>query len=475
MDKTDSLRNLSGEAIQDMNSKTAASSFPTIVIDGVFFQLNQTGIARLWRALLEEWSQSGFAAHLVVLDRGYTTPKIEGIEYRSWELYDYRFTELDCQRLQEICDQVRADVFISSYYTTPLTTPSVFMAYDMVPEAMGLNLEERCWQEKHLGILAACRYIAISQNTAEDLQRFFPFIAPELITVAYCGVSHEFSPASNAERQSFRSKYQIEKPYFLLVGSRLSLKGYKNGCLFFQALQELVNAQDYAVLCVGGEPQLEPELAIYEEGIDIHLLSLEDNDLRVAYANAIALIYPSRYEGFGLPIAEAMACGCPVITCANSSIPEVAGEAALYVQEDSTEQMQQALLAVQAPELRQRLIERGWQQVQQFSWQKMAAMVAQVLSETAQTYHNRPIAQVPLLWQSLRQQQSKMREMQSLYHSTVEQVQSLENEVAQLRQENQKLSSSLADLNQRFLSLWTLKRAIKKRAKVLLHKLISMY
>ncbi|MGI0483406.1 FkbM family methyltransferase [Geminocystis sp. CENA526] len=349
---------------------------PVIVIDGVFFQMYSTGIARVWRSLLKEWSKTDFAKHILVLDRGgNSAPKIEGIRYRAIPLYDYGNTEADKQMLQEVCNQENADLFISTYYTTPLETPSIFMAYDMIPEVIGVSLDTPMWREKHHAIRHACGYISISGNTADDLSRLFTGIDRESITVAHCGVASFFSPASQTEKDNFKFKYGIHKPYFLLG----NLLGPKNGILFFKACQELANRHNFDIVCTGLGIQLPGEWRQYTSGCVVHNLYLTDDELRIAYSAAIALIYPSKYEGFGMPIVEAMACGCPVITTRNGSIPEVAGEAALYVGDDDIEGMADALYEVQKPRVRRSLIQKGLVQAQKFSWNKMANIVREKL------------------------------------------------------------------------------------------------
>jgi predicted O-linked N-acetylglucosamine transferase (SPINDLY family)/glycosyltransferase involved in cell wall biosynthesis len=359
-----------------------------IVIDGVFYQLNSTGIGRLWKSLLVNWAENGFAKNIIVLDREGTAPKIPGIQYRTVARYDYSKTDADRQMLQEICDQEKADLFISTYYTTPLSTPSVFMAYDMIPELMGQNIGHSEWIEKHCGIRHASAYITISENTARDLVKVFPHISSNSIAVAHCGMDANFSPADREEISGFQSKYSITKPYFLLVGERVGWHGYKNGILFFKAFSQLANKFDFDIVCAGGKPVLEPELKLYISGNTVHTLQLSDSELRAAYSGASVLVYPSKYEGFGLPVIEAMACGCPVITCPNGSIPEVAGKAAVYVNGDDVIGLVNALREIQKPGVRSSLIAAGLEQAKKFSWSKMAAIVSSVLVQVAESAHS---------------------------------------------------------------------------------------
>ena len=158
-------------------------------MDAVFFQYNRSGIARVWSSLLAEWVRDGFAKQILVLDRQNTAPRIAGIAYRTIAAHSYAAPDADHAILQQVCDEEGADLFVSSYYTTPTTTPSVFMAYDMIPEVMNWDTSTLAiWVEKHAGIRHASAYIAISHNTAQDLCRFFPSIRPEQVNVTHCGV-----------------------------------------------------------------------------------------------------------------------------------------------------------------------------------------------------------------------------------------------------------------------------------------------
>ncbi|NEO21117.1 glycosyltransferase [Moorena sp. SIO4A5] len=385
--------------------------FPQIVVDGVFFQFfPNSGISQVWKSLLEEWATNGFADHVIVLDRAGTAPRIPGIRYRPIRAYDYNKTGADADLLQEICDEKGADLFISSYYTAPLSTPSVFMAYDMIPEVIGANLNEAGWKEKHYGILHASRYITISENTARDLIKFFPHISPSKVTVAHCGVKKVFSPASDDDINEFKTKFKVTKPYLLLVGERTGVNGYKNAIFLFRALSKLVDKEEFGVICVGGRPELEPELAALAEGITTMVLPLSDEELKVAYSGAIALVVPSLYEGFGLPVTEAMVCGCPVITCRHSSLPEAAGEAALYVDQSNVYELIDALYKVQNPEVRNPLIADGFEHAKKFSWSKMADTVVEVLVETAKTIKNDGTGLGSPLWGEFRKLQAQIQE-----------------------------------------------------------------
>jgi glycosyltransferase involved in cell wall biosynthesis len=381
-------------------------SEPRIAIDGVFFQIANLGIARVWKTLLQEWVESGFAKHLLVLDRDGTAPQINGINYCSIDKYEWELAAQDSFELQKICDRYKIDLFMSSYFTTPISTPAVLIVHDMVPEVLGMDLNIPMWQEKNHAIQYASKYIAVSQNTIHDLYRFYPQVDPQNVTLAHNGVDPLFVPSLATTIDRFHTKYRINNPYFLVVGDRVGFDAYKNVIHFFRAIAKLPDYQRYEIVCVGGKSELEPELVRLVPDLHVHRLALADSELQAAYSGAIALVYPSLYEGFGLPVLEAMACGCPVITCRNSALPEVAGDAAIYVNETDVTDLVFALNKVQAPKYRQQLIEIGLQQSRQFSWKKMADTIAIELLNTYSQLQQGHLPPIDPRWHRSRQLQA---------------------------------------------------------------------
>jgi len=257
----------------------------------------------------------------------------------------------------------------------------------MIPEVFNWNLEHPMWQEKHHAIHQASTYIAVSENSAQDLVKFFPRISRSSVTIAHNGVDHQiFSPAAQEKIDHFRSKYGIYQPYFLLVGAG---DGYKNSILFFRAFAQLPSRHGFDIVITSNSASaLSPEFRTYTSGSTVHMLQLSDEELAVAYSGAVAHVYPSQYEGFGMPIVEAMACRCPVITCHNASIPEVAGNAVVYVDDQDVRNMANALCDVQKPNFRGLLVTSGLSQAEKFSWRKMAETVSDALINTTLLYLN---------------------------------------------------------------------------------------
>ncbi len=367
---------------------TKSTRKPKIIVDGVFHQIAASGIARLWNNLMSAWVASGVADRVVMLDRGGSAPRIEGVIYHTIPKLDLDDMLGDSRLLEETCQLLGGDIFISTYYTTPTKTPTIFYGYDMIPEIIGKNLDDVWWQQKRAAIQFADGHIAISKFSAKEMCRFHPHIDPKSVLIAYCSIDPIFSPVSEKECQQFKERYGITRDFVLLVGERMGWEGYKNGTVVFAALGSMKKEDRPLLVCVGGSSELEPEGKAFLDQDDWVHLKLDDLELRQAYGAAFAYICPSTLEGFGLPVGEAMTVGTPAIIGHTSSLPEVAGEAGVYFDINNPVSLVTKLVELKDPVLRRAVIEKGRSEITKFNQTR----TAQEISDYCDAIFNRNVA-----------------------------------------------------------------------------------
>jgi glycosyltransferase involved in cell wall biosynthesis len=228
--------------------------------------------------------------------------------------------------------------------------------------------------------------IAVSQSTKEGLVNLLG-IPPQKIRVVPLAVASRFKVVEDeALKESIRRKYALPPRFFLFVGL---LNPRKNGVRLIQAYHRFKSETDlpHKLVFVGAKGWLyEDVLAQIEElGLEKEIIFtgyVADEDLPPIYNLAEALVYPSLYEGFGLPILEAMACGTPVITSNVSSAPEVAGGAALLVDPYDVDQLAEVMYKVASQgDLRAYLTRHGLKRARDFSWEKTALETLAVYEE----------------------------------------------------------------------------------------------
>lgn len=223
------------------------------------------------------------------------------------------------------------------------------------------------------------KIIAISESTKKDILKFYPEIKAEKIRVIYHGFDKEiFAKIRNQEEeQVLKNKLGIKGDYILYTGA---IQPRKNLLILIEAFESLKKSGAFTgQLILAGEKAWLSEKIVQKAKNspfhqDIKLLGkVSFADLGVLYRGASVFAFPSLYEGFGLPILEAFASRIPVVCAKNSSLPEVAGDAALYFENNNPADLAQKIQQVlENPELKNSLIQKGLTQLQKFSWEKCA-------------------------------------------------------------------------------------------------------
>jgi len=230
------------------------------------------------------------------------------------------------------------------------------------------------------------RIIAISQNTKRDLLNYFPNLKGK-ITVIYEAPDKSFRKIKNLER--VKRKHKLNFPFIFTLGI---LNPRKNLAALIKAFSKLKTQGLGHKLVIGGqkgwrfEDIFQQASELVKKGEIIFTGFIPNRDLPYFYNLADLFVFPSLYEGFGIPILEAMACGCPVITSNISSLPEVAGEATLFINnpQDSDEIARKINQALTNPGFKKDLVKRGFIQAAKFSWERTARETIKVYEEMYQ-------------------------------------------------------------------------------------------
>lgn len=232
----------------------------------------------------------------------------------------------------------------------------------------------------------AHRVIAVSAATRADLVRYTG-VAPEKISVIHHGVAAHFAPvASQPMIAAVQARYAIDRPYFLFVGTVQPRKNLERVIAAFAALAV---SQQLLLVIAGKKGWLTAaiERRAQELGVADRVRFvgyLPDADLPPLLSGALGFVFPSLYEGFGMPVLEAMACGTPVLTSTTSSLPEVAGDAALLVDPRDTSAIADGLRRLASePQLRAELGAQGRARAARFTWRACAEATLRVLRQAA--------------------------------------------------------------------------------------------
>ena len=343
----------------------------------------------------------GYALHLIAA----LLQRSSGLRYRLYfdhePFSDFPFSELAEHRVIKFprlwthlrlateLIRRRPDLLFVPSHVIPLAcpVPAVATIHDVGYLWHRSAYSPLAWVLLHLGTIqntrAARRIVADSQATARDLMARFG-VAPEKIRVAYLG-----GPAVRdvAPDPTVSARYGLPPRYFLFVGT---LQPRKNLKRLLEAFARVCRAEPRLPgLVLAGRPGVgAPELHQHANALGIAdrvtwLSYVPQEHLAALYAGAVALVFPSLYEGFGLPILEAMAWGTPAISSSSSSLPEVVGQAGLLVDPYDVAGLTTAMERVlEDKSLRERLIQAGRERAAQFTWDRCAAEVEHAFADS---------------------------------------------------------------------------------------------
>jgi glycosyltransferase involved in cell wall biosynthesis len=343
-----------------------------ISLDNIIFSLQKVGGASVvWQQHLERLLQDkDFDCHFLEYDnaelnffRKQLFLKRGLIDLKSSRFLSFkRYLDLNSQTTNK-------HIFHSSYYRIEKgkNVMNVTTVHDFTYEHFikGISKKVHSWQ-KNKAINNSNGIICVSESTKKDLLHFLPHISENKIRVIYNGVDTAFRLLQNDF--IFDKKHHFEDySYALYIGDRRTT--YKN----FDMAVDACGLANIPLLIIGGGELTDTELnnlktKLGEANFKL-LLGVSVEDLNSYYNKAFCLLYPSLYEGFGIPVVEAQRAGCPVIATNSSSIPEVIGNDYLAIENPTPQKITDKIKELSSNNLRKETIELGFQKSKQFSWQ----------------------------------------------------------------------------------------------------------
>ncbi|HIF9192366.1 TPA: glycosyltransferase family 4 protein [Photobacterium damselae] len=332
-----------------------------IYIDGIIYSLQKGGgISVYFSEIIKRLIDSHMSNDIVIYHSNNIINEYDQELYVSRKWYN-RYIKIF--RYLDVFINSQVSVFHSSYYRLPFffqrkKVRVVTTVHDFTYEkySSGIKKYIHHWQKKR-AIINSDIIICISKNTKKDLLKYIPEANEKKIVIIYNGVSDDYHNLPN-------EKGKITND-IIFVGAR---SGYKNFDVLVRTLREV---KDKSLTIIGGGDLTEYETTLLNENIQgryEYKSFISNVELNLLYNKAYCLVYPSLYEGFGIPAIEAMKAGCPVIAANSSSLPEVCENAAILLDEINECTLKESIKLLSNEKIRNELIDKGFNNAKRFSW-----------------------------------------------------------------------------------------------------------
>lgn len=343
---------------------------PLIYLDNIIFSLQKVGgISIYWKELLQRLACQGSRVLMFEHKRGNGNLFRKTLTVASKISKEFSLLPFCVGRYLPVLARLpKKSIFHSSYYRFSLQSNvvNIVTVYDFTYEHFRSGLPRFIHSlQKQIAFRYADGIICISESTKKDLLHYHPSCLDKNIQVVYLGVSSSFHKIDNMPSVGRLISEIVSKKYIVFIGAR---SGYKN---FDIAVNVVSKIPDCHLLIIGGGDLSSEEVIMVKNKLQDRFWQLNgvsDTDLNIFYNYAFCLLYPSSYEGFGIPVIEAMSAGCPVVAVKISSIPEASGNAGLLVDEPRIDSFVEQILRLNDSSFRAKIIQLGLSHSSQFSW-----------------------------------------------------------------------------------------------------------
>lgn len=351
-----------------------------IYIDNIAFYLQKSGgITVVWQELIKRLKKCNCNISFL----NYPASPLNIFYDSIKDGLNIKYLKLFCLSIQRylpiyLPNEENPFIFHSTYYRYAANSKAINITtvHDFTYEYFSSGLKKRihCWQ-KYRAIRKSKYVICISENTKKDLLKFVPDYPEERIRVIYNGVSDSYHPILYWDSSIIPYKRYT---YLLFVGARME---YKN----FKFLVKSLKDSDYKLVIVGPDLNNDEIRLLKDCFIDYYYAGrLSNENLNMLYNGAFAFVYPSSYEGFGIPVLEAQKAGCPVIAFNTSSIPEIIGDSRLLLHTLNRDDLLEKLRLLSDNIQRNDIIQKGIENSKRFNWNLTYERLLELYKEAEQ-------------------------------------------------------------------------------------------